>query len=71
MSSLTVSQIERQDIVDNSIYDLINKINPSQQGVEWNIEMIGEIRDLIQIWLVDHLAITDEKSFYPFIDSEG
>jgi hypothetical protein len=48
MKTLSDSQIKRQDNVDNAIYDLLNEVNPSQQKIEWNIEMIGEIRDLIQ-----------------------
>lgn len=69
MKTLSEAQIKRQDIVDNAIYDLLNEVNPSQQKIEWDIEMIGEIRDLIQIWLVDRLAITDEKTFYPYIET--
>ena len=37
--------------------------------IEWNIETLGEIRDLIQLWFVERLAITDEMIFYPYIDT--
>lgn len=70
MNDLTDNQIIRQDQVDNAIYKLLCEINPSQKEIIWNIEMIGEIRDQIQKWFVDYLAITDEMTFYPYINPE-
>ncbi len=67
MDELTDEQIKRQDFVDNAIHGLLSELNPSQKNVEWNIEAIGEIRDLICYWLVECMRITDEKSFYPCI----
>lgn len=69
MKTLSDNQIQRQDFVDNAIYELLRKINPSEQEIKWNIEVLGEIRDLIQIWFVERLAITDEMTFYPYIDT--
>lgn len=68
MNTLTDDQIQRQDFVDNAIYELLRKTNPSEQEIKWNIEAIGEIRDVIQLWLVERLAITNEMTFYPYID---
>jgi hypothetical protein len=53
MERLTEDQIIRQDFVDNQIYDLVKRLNPSTRELEWDIEMIGDIRDTIQHWLVD------------------
>ena len=64
--SLTEQQIERQDFVDNAIFNLINELIPSSKEMEWNIEAIGEIRDAIQSQLVTR-GICTEQEFYPYI----
>ncbi len=64
---LTAKQIERQDYVDNLIFELINELNPSDKEIEWNIESIGEIRDVIQSILVNK-GICTEQEFYPYIE---
>jgi hypothetical protein len=70
MNTLNDNQLKRQDFVDNAIYELLHNVNPSEREIEWNIEMIGGIRDLIRLWLVERLAITDEMTFYPYIDAD-
>jgi hypothetical protein len=65
MENFTEDQIKRQDFVDNQIFDLVNLLIPSKGKIEWNIEMIGDIRDTIQHWLVDQYQIVDELEFYP------
>lgn len=57
--------INRQDFVDNQIYTLINDLNPSKDQIEWDIELIGEVRDAIEDILVDKLNICEEYEFYP------
>ena len=49
----------------NEIYDLVRRLIPSAREIEWDIEMIGDIRDTIQHWLVDQYEIVDELEFYP------
>lgn len=71
MNELSDSHLARQDFVDNSIYNLVCDLNPSQQKVEWNIELIGGIRDLIGHWFVRRLAISDEMAFYPYITTKS
>ncbi|MCC6259563.1 MAG: hypothetical protein IT311_01770 [Anaerolineales bacterium] len=71
MQTLNDNEINRQDLVDNAIYNLLQELNPSERNIEWNIEIIGEIRDVIQAWFVERLAITDEMSFYPYIDIDA
>jgi len=68
MLELTKKEIERQDFVDNLIFHLINEINPKPVEIDWNIEMISEIRDSISIWIVDYLELCSEYEFYPFIE---
>ena len=61
---LTDKQIERQDFVDNAIFELINELIPSEKKMEWNIEMVGEIRDTIQSQLIKNGFCT-KAEFYP------
>ena len=65
MQNLSEGQLKRQDFVDNQIYDLVKQLIPSTREIEWNIEMIADIRDTIQYWLVDKYKIVDELGFYP------
>jgi len=68
MATLTNRDIERQDFVDNTIYELINLINPSVKNIEWDIEIIGEVRDTLNYILTKKLATCSEQEFYPYAD---
>jgi hypothetical protein len=68
MQELTDKQIDRQDFVDNAIFQLVQTVNPTDRSIEWNIEMIGEIRDVIREWIVERMKMTDEQNFYPYLD---
>ena len=61
---LTDAQIERQDFVDSQIFDLLNNLNTTRFELEWDIEMIADVRDSIQAWLLEKTAI-DATEFYP------
>jgi hypothetical protein len=37
MHNLNEDQIKRQDFVDNEIYNLINRLNPSKREIDWDI----------------------------------
>lgn len=65
MQSINDEELRRQDFVDNQIYDLVKRLIPSEKEIEWNKEMIGDIRDTIQHWLVDQYQMVDELDFYP------
>jgi len=65
MQNLSEDQIKRQDFVDNQIYDLVKRLAPSTKKIEWDIEMIGDIRDTIQHWPADRYKIAEELEFYP------
>lgn len=64
---LTDEQIARQDLVDNAIFNLLNDINPTKVELDWNIELIGIVRDCIQKEFVER-NICSVKEFYPEID---
>ena len=68
MKELTEEQIKRQDYVDNAIYQLVREINPVDKEIAWDIEMIGDVRDVIEDWLVERLKLTDEQVFYPWVE---
>jgi len=65
MQKFTEDQIKRQDFVDNEIHNLVKRLIPSRREIEWDIEMIGDIRDTIQHWLVDRYKVVEELEFYP------
>ncbi len=67
---LTNKQIERQDFVDNRIFELIQELNPSQIEINWDMEIIGGVRDCIQNLLEEKFAISEED-FYPFLKEDG
>ena len=58
------AQIDRQDFVDDAIYSLVNKLIPSGKEMDWDIEVIGEVRDVIQSCLIERGLCTAEE-FYP------
>ncbi len=65
MIQLTKKQIERQDYVDNQIFELIQKLLPPSKKINWDIEVIGDVRDTIQKQIVDNQKLMSERQFYP------
>lgn len=66
MTQLTEKQIKRQDFVDNEVFELIRRLAPSAK-IKWDIEMIGNVRDSIQIQIVDKQKLMSETRFYPYL----
>ena len=63
---LNKKQLERQDFVDNSIFELLQSLNPTDKNFDWDIEMIANIRDTIQSWIIEKTNCS-EQEFYPYI----
>lgn len=63
-NNMKQAQIDRQDFVDGAIYSLVNKLIPSGKEMDWDIEVIGEVRDVIQSRLIERGLCTAEE-FYP------
>ena len=61
-------KIVQQDWVDNCIFDLITELSPSSEMIVWDINVIGEIRDILQNYFVNILELCDKEEFYPTID---
>ena len=64
MKELTEAQIERQDLVDNAIQELLKKI--IRDDIEWDISVISEVRESIESYLCRIYDIP-EYEFYPWI----
>lgn len=61
---MTDEQLRRQDLVDNAVFYLIQKTNPTNKPIPWDIEMIGNIRDELVHELGKKLDIS-EFEIYP------
>ena len=57
--------MDRQDEIDNAIFQLCNDLNDSGKELEWDIEFIGKIRDVIASYYYDQDIIEDVNEFYP------
>ena len=64
---LTDKQIARQDYIDNKVYDLLSELNPSEKKLEWDIDAISRVRDMIAQVFVEK-GICTEQEFYPYIE---
>ena len=63
----TNAEIEH-NFVHNEIHDLINRLNPKGTEVEWDMEVIGQISDIIEEHFVSKKICTDME-FYPYRES--
>ena len=64
---LTWKQTNRQDKVDNTIFNMLEEILDGFDGrkPQWDIEVIGAIRDII---ISQYISEDDEMAFYPYIE---
>ena len=67
---LTDQQLKRQDLVDNRIFELLDDLSPGSGKAEWDIELIGQIRDSVEDILVERLKLVSEMEFYPYLIDE-
>jgi len=67
MAELNTAQIARQDFVDNEVFNLIQSLVPNGKQLDWDIEMIAEVREAIREQLESHCICT-EMEFYPFME---
>jgi hypothetical protein len=64
---LNKKQIERQDFVDNLIFELMQTLNPTSGDFDWDIEMIADVRDIIQYHIIKKTNCS-EQEFYSYIE---
>lgn len=68
---LTNEQLERQDIVDNTILRVMNELAGTfDKGkyIEHDIAVIADVREALRIAIVDKLKLMSEQEFYPSIE---
>ena len=65
---LSKKQIDRQDFVDNSIYKLLQNLNPSVLEIKWDIDQISQIREEIENIIVKKMNLCSEQEFYPYLE---
>ena len=63
-------KMERWDLVDNAIFDLIEELNPSvETKIEWETDGVAEARAEIRETLIrlfcEKLKLCTEDNFYP------
>lgn len=68
---LTSPQIQRQDFVDNTCFDLLLNLAPlgnsdSLSWLRWDIESIAAIREAARSIIVDKLHLMKAMDFYPY-----
>lgn len=61
----TEQEADRQDRVDNAIAQLIEEITPIGY-FRWDMEIIGEVRDVIMEYVVNQKKWMTEQQFYPY-----
>jgi hypothetical protein len=64
----TGRETERQDCVDSAIANLSVELIPDDCPFDWDIELIGEVRDALKTVIVDHMGAMTEQEFYPYRD---
>jgi len=67
MIKLTRQQVERQDFVDNQIFELLQKLFSSSKRIDWDIEIIGAVRDAVREKIVGKQKLMSEARFYPYL----
>jgi len=67
MAKLTKQKIERQDFVDNYIFELLQRFLPQSKTIKWDIEAIGAVRDAIRKQIVNKQKAMNEEQFYPYL----
>ena len=67
MRELTRKEIQRQDFVDNAIFELMNELISNKKTIDWDIEMIAGVREEIRIAL-EKRGIMEEREFYPYLE---
>jgi len=58
-------KIHKWDFVDNTIFEMIENLNPSTKELEWDIKPISEIREVLVSYFVEELKLCTENDFYP------
>ena len=58
-------ELAQQDLVDNSIMELINKVNPSPVNIDYDGHIVAKIRNALIEVITKDLDLCTERGFYP------
>ncbi len=61
----TPRNIARQDFVDNKIFELVNELLPQHKKIDWDIEVIADVRDAVFSAVSEKVGGLGERKFYP------
>ena len=71
-TELTDAELNRQDFLVNKIHELIFEVNPDpnrKKYHKWDIEIIGEVADVIESYFVRNKICTAQE-FNPYIEAK-
>lgn len=69
MDSLTPKQMERLDLVDNTIHQMLCDL--AGCDIEWHTEYIYEIAELAEELICNKLKLMTEMAFRPYLEGVG
>ena len=67
----TPKNIARQDFVDNKVFELVNELLPQRKQINWDIKVIGDVRDAIFSAVSEKVCGLNERKFYSKCPDEG
>lgn len=65
----TEQETDRQDRVDNAIFNAIEEITPIGY-LQWDMELIAEVREVIMDYVVNKKKWMTEQQFYPYRETD-
>lgn len=63
--NFTEQETDRQDRVDSAIANMIEELTPCGYW-DWDMEVIGEVRDVLVEYIVNKKGWMTEQQFYPY-----
>jgi len=58
-------ELAQQDLIDNSIMELLNKVNPSPVQIDYDSHIVAKIRNTLIDVITRDLDLCTERAFYP------
>jgi DNA polymerase sigma len=58
-------ELDRQDLVDNSIMELIKNVNPTAEEIKYDDHFVSKIRLALEDVFTNDLRLCTESEFYP------
>jgi len=58
-------ELTQKDFIDNSIMELLNKVNPSPVNIDYDCHIVEKIRNTLIEVMTKDLDLCTERGFYP------